>query len=467
MTAVPSDLAFPTPGAGSGPASYSLRRRLFWRLLGVQSVVLLIVVGLLFGSGWITNFHSTDATIELLREAVFRGPSGRLELRQTAALEALRKARPDLWFVIRAPDGSPLVEGEVPPEYARIGATLDQVGQARFGWTVGEPDRPTARMRWAETAAGRLQFLTGTEAPASGLLIAMGASLVLAKTVLPIMLVMALGALIATPLVVSRSLMGIDRAAAEADAIEADDGGGRLSTANLPREVLPLVNAVNRTLGRRDEGVARQQRFLAGAAHELRTPIAILSTRVGALPDGDARSQLLEDTARLTILTEQMLDLQRLSQGRTARTAVHLGELARKVALDMSPLVFAAGYTMHFASDRAGVVTGDATSLQRALMNIVQNAVDHGGRRGEIRLEAGPAWLEVSDEGPGIPREVAERVFEPFYKHHQNGRGAGLGLHLVRDIMRLHGGDVTIRHRERGVAFRLAFPPPPPPPAAG
>ena len=443
-------------GTGAS-AAYSLRRRLFWRLLGMQSVVLLLVTGLLFGAGWITNFRSADATIELLREAVVRAPSGRLELRPTAALEALRRERPDLWFVIREPGAPPLVEGEVPREYARIGTTLDEVGQARFGWTIGDPDRPTARMRWAETAAGRLQFLTGTDAPANGLLIAMSVSLVLAKTVVPIVLVMALGALIATPLVVGRSLAGIDQAAAEADAIAADDSGSRLSTNDVPREILPLVKAVNRALGRRDDGIARQQRFLAGAAHELRTPVAILSTRVGALPDGEARSQLMEDTARLAILTEQMLDLQRLSQGRVVRTDIDLGDLARKVALDMSPLVFAAGYTMRFDSDRAGTVRGDAMSLQRALMNVVQNAVDHGGRRGEIRLEAGPAWLEVSDEGPGIPREVAERVFEPFYKHHQNGRGAGLGLHLVRDIMRLHGGDVTIRHRDRGVAFRLAF----------
>ena len=451
----------PARSAVTTRPAYSLRRRLFWRLLGVQSAVLLVVTGILFGSGWITNFRSADATIELLREAVFRAPTGRLDLRPIPALQALRKEQPDLWFVIREAGGAALTEGRVPVEYAEIGATLDQVGQARFGWTIGDADRPTARMRWAETAAGRLQFLTGTEAPASSLLIAMSASLVLAKTVIPVVLVMALGALIATPLVVGRSLAGIDQAAAEADAIEADDRGGRLSTADVPREVLPLVNAVNQALGRRDEGIARQQRFLAGAAHELRTPIAILSTRVGALPDGEARSQLMEDTGRLAILAEQMLDLQRLSQGRVAFATVDLGGLARKVALDMSPLVFAAGYTMRFDSEEAGTVTGDAASLERALMNIVQNAIDHGGRRGEIRLEAGPAWLEVGDEGPGIPPDLAERVFEPFYKHHQNGRGAGLGLHLVRDIMRLHGGDVTIRHREKGVAFRLAFAPSP------
>lgn len=437
---------------------YSLRRRLFWRLLGVQSVVLLLVVAVLFGSGQLASLRSTDATIEILRDAVIRLPPGALALEATPALEALRKQEPDLWFVIRDSGGQKLSEGRIPEEYAHIGTALDQIGQARLGWNIGDPDRPTARMRWAETSAGRLQFITGTEAFASRLLVMMGVSLVLAKLVAPIVLVMAVGTLIATPLVLRKSLAGVDRAAKQADAIDATERGGRLSADDIPGEITPLVKAVNRALDRLDEGFERQERFLADAAHELRTPIAILNTRIGALPDGAARSQLLEDSERLTILTEQMLDLQRLRQGRAEFASFAIGDLASEVGLDMAPVTFAAGYTMRF-DDRGGAQTcGDRSSLRRALMNIVQNAVDHGGRRGEIAMVVEANWVEIRDEGPGIPAELQERIFEPFFKHHQNGRGAGLGLHLVRDIMHMHGGEVTIQNGSKGVICRLIFP---------
>ncbi|MGO4336158.1 sensor histidine kinase [Labrys sp. KB_33_2] len=442
--------------SSGGP--YSLRQRLFWRLLGVQSVVLLMVVAVLFGSGQLASLRSTDATIEMLRDAVIRQPSGALSLEATPALEALRKQEPDLWFLIRDTRGQRLSEGRIPEEYARIGTALDQIGQARLGWNIGDPDRPTARMRWAETSAGRLQFITGTEVFASPLLVMMGASLVLAKLVAPIVLVMAVGALIATPLVVRKSLAGVDRAAKQADAIDAIERGGRLSTDDIPGEVTPLVKAVNRALDRLDEGFERQERFLADAAHELRTPVAILSTRIGALPDGAARSQLLEDSERLTILTEQMLDLQRLRQGKVEFETIDIGELASEVGLDMAPIAFAAGYTMQFDNRGSGRTQGDRSSLRRALMNIVQNAVDHGGRRGEIGVIVEANWVEIRDEGPGISAELQERIFEPFFKHHQNGRGAGLGLHLVRDIMRMHGGEVTISNGAKGVICRLMFP---------
>ncbi|WP_454814877.1 sensor histidine kinase [Labrys neptuniae] len=436
---------------------YSLRQRLFWRLLGVQSVVLLMVVAVLFGSGQLASLRSTDATIEMLRDAVIRQPSGALALEGTPALEALRKQEPDLWFLIRDTRGQRLSEGRIPEEYARIGTALDQIGQARLGWNIGDPDRPTARMRWAETSAGRLQFITGTEAFASPLLVMMGASLVLAKLVAPIVLVMAVGALIATPLVVRKSLAGVDRAAKQADAIDAIERGGRLSTDDIPGEVTPLVKAVNRALDRLDEGFERQERFLADAAHELRTPIAILSTRIGALPDGAEHSQLLEDSERLTILTEQMLDLQRLRQGKAEFETIDIEGLVSEVALEMAPIVFAAGYTMRFDSAGSGTIWGDRPSLRRAVMNLVQNAVDHGGRRGEIILLCSRGRIEVCDEGPGIPADLRERIFEPFVKHHQNGRGAGLGLHLVRDIMHMHGGSIGVIGRQPGVVFRLEF----------
>ena len=113
-----------------------------------------------------------------------------------------------------------------------------------------------------------------------------------------------------------------------------------------------------------------------------------------------------------------MLDLQRLKQGKVQFSKVDLGQLARKVIIEMAPLAFAAGYTVQFEVDGAGEIDGDPLALQRALMNILQNAINHGGRKGIISLTSGCNWIEVSDEGPGIPADVRDRIFEPFFKRH-------------------------------------------------
>ncbi|QIG50674.1 HAMP domain-containing histidine kinase [Nordella sp. HKS 07] len=443
----------------TGPARRSLRRRLFRRLLAVQAAVLALVIAVLFGSGLLFDFRSPDATIDILRAAIGRDENGRLRLRETEELKALRVTIPDLWFIIRDRQQHKLAHGAIPPEYANIGTALDDIGQARLGWNLGDPDRPTARVRWAETSIGRLQFTTGSEAPWPFHFVLLGLSLVTLQYLLPILAVMAVGALIATPWILRSAFAGLDRAASEADTIDVSQRGLRLATVDIPSEVLPFVNAVNGALARLDEGYERQERFLADAAHELRTPIAILNTRLAALPQGPAKAQLALDAARLRIITEQMLDLERLHSAPSPFPDVDLEALARQVILDMGPLAFEAGYEIEFgAADGPAIVKGDAQAIGRALTNLVQNAIDHGGRKGTISLLVGTDWVEVTDEGPGIPSDLRDRIFEPFFKRKKDGRGAGLGLSLVGDAMRLHGGGVSVRDRAVGASFRLSFP---------
>nr|WP_308777029.1 HAMP domain-containing sensor histidine kinase [Bradyrhizobium sp. Arg816] len=229
----------------------------------------------------------------------------------------------------------------------------------------------------------------------------------------------------------------------------------------VPIEIAPLVKAINDALGRLDKGYERHRRFLADAAHELRTPIAILSTRVSSLAAGPEKTLLLEDTTRLSVMAGQLLDLQRLDQGTDAFAAVDLIGVARRVVLDLAPLAFAAGYEMSFEhEDEAVVVTGDQTALERALTNLVQNAIDHGRRRGTILVRVtNDGRIEVCDDGDGIPPEEREHIFEPFHRLHQGGRGAGLGLDLVQSIMRLHGGHIEADQAPSGGAcMRMVFP---------
>jgi signal transduction histidine kinase len=115
------------------------------------------------------------------------------------------------------------------------------------------------------------------------------------------------------------------------------------------------------------------------------------------------------------------------------------------------------------ASERVAV-WGDAPAIQRALTNLVQNAIEHGGRAGTIAIRVDAATIEVCDEGDGIPLEQREHIFEPFSRLRSQSRGLGLGLNLVREIMHRHGGDVVaLGSASGGACLRMTFPQQAPP----
>lgn len=445
--------------------SHSLERRLVQRLMGFQAIVVVLIVAGLFASGALMSFRSEENTIETLREAVTRGPGDQLALRPTRELQRMRVQAPDLWFIIRDRTGQQLSEGTVPAEYGALGSALDQIGQARLGWNIGDPPRPTARVRWVQSAVGDVQVVTGTETPISTYLMILGIALVLLKEVLPVLAVMAAAALLVTPRVVKSALTGLGQAVAQAQRIDVERRGVRLPLDDVPVEVVPLVSAVNAALARLDKGHERHKRFLAAAAHELRTPVAILQTRLEALAPGPGKTRLLQDVTRLATVTEQLLDLERLDQEAVTFTRLDLAELAQQVVVDLAPLAFLAGYQMEFAAASERVaVWGDTPAIQRALTNLVQNAIEHGGRAGTISVRVDAATIEVSDEGGGIPSEQREHIFEPFSRLRSQSRGLGLGLNLVREIMHRHGGDVVaLDSASGGACLRMTFPQQAPP----
>lgn len=288
-----------------------------------------------------------------------------------------------------------------------------------------------------------------------------GAYSVFVLILLPNIVLMSVATLIATPIVVRKTLATLDEAASQAEQIDVHRRGVRLTSERVPSEVMPLVKAVNEALGRLDEGYERQQRFLLDAAHELRTPIAILQTRLEGLPDGPQKTRLLEDGARLASLAEQLLDLQRLNQSGGERKRVDLVAVARRVAADLAPLAIAAGYEVSFdAAVEHFAVLGDEVALERAVTNLVQNAIEHGGRGGTITIAVGRVGaLEVSDEGDGIPPQHRERIFEPFHRVQPRAQGAGIGLNLVREIVHWHEGDiVALEGLSGGACFRMTLP---------
>ncbi len=422
------------------------------------SVLITIALATRAGSGG----PYTDETITpVIADAIVRDAGGGLVVRTTPQLAALRAATPGLWFMAEDDSGRRVSYGPVPPQYAQVAGLLHKLAYGHVRDRL-PPYALTAVIRREDARAGpltimghgRLNEVTFTVLVASSL----GA--------LPILALMALVALFAIPWIVKRSLAGVARIADDAKRIDAGRRGVRLSEEQVPREIAPLVRAVNDALGRLDEGYERQRRFIASAAHELRTPIAILRVKVDAAQEASTR-RLGSDIERLANLAEQMLDLQRLdstwqdneSQGMQWKDRhFDLASLLRRVAGDLAPLLIAANRSIEVMVDAAQPVRGDASAIERVATNLVQNAIDHGGRHVTIRVQG--AAFEVEDDGPGIPPDERERVFEPFHRLRPRSTGSGLGLHLVQQVVERHGGRVSILGAPGGGTIaRVEFPP--------
>lgn len=442
----------------------SLRWRLVSRLSFLQAIFLsllaVLIVAALWGTGSFISLQPEDETIDAISRSIERDENGALALKETPALLARRADLPGLWFVVRDRSGITIKDGNVPPAYAAIGAALDGIGQARLGSNLGGNPVPAARLQWVSSPAGEVQVLTGIDGSVSTVRILGAAGIVFVSALLPLLIVTAIATMIAAPLVVRRAFSSLDSAVARAGQIDINRQGTRLPVDDVPREILPLVEAVNDALKRLDEGYERQKRLFSYLAHEWRTPVAILQARLDGLPAGPLKERLLEDTVRLATLAEQFLDLQRLNH-RFEPASVDLVEVAERVVSELAPLAIAAHYEPCFIKDDEVVqVLGDRVAIERAVTNLVQNAIQHGGRHGRITVHVARATgVTVSDEGNGIPQEERDRIFEPFHRLQGRSKGFGLGLNLVQEIARLHGGKICVVDGPTGgAAFRLSFP---------
>jgi signal transduction histidine kinase len=262
--------------------------------------------------------------------------------------------------------------------------------------------------------------------------------------------------LIALPLI-ARALRPIT---AEAGALHPQDSERRLDERKAPRELLALVRAFNAALDRLASELGRRKRFVADVAHELRTPLAVISLRVEALKDEEAKEELRHGVDRLTHLVTQMLDLERLSLSGRQRESIDLAAAARDVVADLAPMALKAGYELSLDAPAMPVtVKADPHAIERAITNLIGNSIAHAGGGGDIQVVVGAdRTIDVVDEGPGVSASLRPRLFEPFCRESSNSESCGLGLHLTREIMRAHGGDVRLLPSKRGATFRLEFP---------
>jgi two-component system OmpR family sensor kinase len=225
-----------------------------------------------------------------------------------------------------------------------------------------------------------------------------------------------------------------------------------------PREIQPVVDALNGLLDRLDRALAAQRTFVADAAHELRTPLAALALQAQLAERADdprARDAALADLrgglARATRMVEQLLALAREEPGVAERPLVDvdLAAIARETVASLAPLAAAKRIDVGVAHEEPARVRGDRDALQTLLANLVDNAIRYtqAGGRVDVAIEHddGHAILAVRDNGPGIPPAERERAFERFARGADvDSAGSGLGLAIVRRIAERHGASVTL-----------------------
>ena len=231
-----------------------------------------------------------------------------------------------------------------------------------------------------------------------------------------------------------------------------------LALQDVPHELDPVVASLDRLLQQVNALLERERRFLAYAAHELRTPLAVLRIHAqNALqaPDAADRDEALRlmgtGIERATRVVAQLLTLARLEPdaSRPKRLVIDLLALVREQLAELTPLADEHGQDLALEADEGADfhLEGDAGSLGILMQNLVGNAVQHTPPDGCIRvlLEATPAAivLRVQDSGHGVPPELREKVFERFFRA-GGGQGAGLGLAIVARIVELHGGTIAL-----------------------
>ena len=271
--------------------------------------------------------------------------------------------------------------------------------------------------------------------------------------------------------VVRRALRPVRRLADEVDARDAASLQ-QLDLAQVPLELRPFLNSINGLLERLAEAVERERRFVADAAHELRTPVAALGVQAenlahGALDD-DARQRLhalRQGLERARSVVEQLLGLARAqSAAQPQLQPLRPLALLRQVVEDLMPLADARRIDLGLAEVDELEVRSDPTLLYIFVRNAVDNAIRYTPVGGRVdlalrRTPDGGAEIDVADNGPGIAPELLERAFEPFERLGHAGGGSGLGLPIMRSVAHKLGAALELLPgAPRGLRVRLRLP---------
>jgi two-component system OmpR family sensor kinase len=249
---------------------------------------------------------------------------------------------------------------------------------------------------------------------------------------------------------------------------------GELDRTALPSEVWPFVAEINKLIGRTVRALARQRRFIADAAHELRSPMTAMSLQAERLAASDMQPEARErlgalsaGLARTRFLLDQLLTLARTQEsGGDGLARVALKKTIQDCLEDLVPLAEAKAIDLGVVGDADPVVAGRPVDIAILVKNLVDNAIRYTPAGGRIDISVadggGSVVLDIDDTGPGIPEEERERVFDPFYRVLGNGEiGSGLGLAITSSIAHQVGASISLLDKPdgtQGLRARVTFP---------
>jgi two-component system, OmpR family, sensor histidine kinase TctE len=258
------------------------------------------------------------------------------------------------------------------------------------------------------------------------------------------------------------------RSLSAALATRAENDLSPLASENAPRELQPVVEAMNGFMGRVASLLEHQKRFIRDTSHQLRTPLAVLKAQVQSARRGDmpAQQALAEISATVdgaAELANQMLALAKVEQlrqeaeGHSSAPTLDWADITRSVALDVAPLI-AEGQIDFEIHTTPTAVQAHAWALRELTRNLLHNAIRHTPPHGALQVQVHPgegqAVLSIADSGPGISHEQRTRLFQPFSASAVHG-GSGLGLAICHGIVQALGGDIELTNQNPGLLARV------------
>lgn len=460
----------------------SIRLRLALWYAGIVAAALIAMAAATYGLlEQMAGMRAGGSLAETAAAVMQSGGRGGARLAEAVA----RYRAPDRRVILYAPDGTVLAASRPPPFGPPVADELFAAVPPRDALPLprhhGRPATTTLRLadgprvrvlaRPVRRGGAVLAVLASTRAEdvlrahaRAALAMAVGVALLIA--------------VVPGTLLVRRSLAPIAEMTRQASRIGAARLDERLPVANPRDELGVLARVFNDLLDRLQAAFARQRRFMAEAAHELRTPVAVVRAEVelalaaerSPAAYRDALAVVAGEAERLGRMVDDLLTISRAEAGEyPLRTGpMDLAAVAAGEVRALRALADARGVALEGRTDRPVPMEGDAALLGRMLRNLVENAVKHGRAGDTVRVETGreedACVVRVADTGPGIPEEARERIWEPFHRGEaaragEGQGGAGLGLPIARWIAEAHGGTLRIASTgPAGTVFEARLP---------
>lgn len=397
----------------------------------------------------------------ILYNAAVVDPGRALTIRSTRRIEELKANSPNLWYVV---SHEKLISEFAPERRPALPFALPYTGPIGFSVLNSLDQNNTFCLAVVYWGPSDLVMMIGGAHVSLGQI----ATAYIARNLIPLLiLAFAFAGMVTIGAILSGRFVarGIERVTRRALAIDPAAPQGSISLDEVPVELKPLVEALNRAFDEINAYIKMQRRFLGNAAHQLRTPLTLLRARIEDVAEPELKIALVRDVRRLTSLVSAMLDLARLQNHAIEKQPIDLAVVALDVLADFSPSALDAGIELSLEQTRevgdegATVVQGVEAAVRSALANLVGNALIHAAGARRITATLGRGSVSISDDGAGISAGDERQFIEPFQTGNAAEQGAGLGLSIVQEIMAAHGGEFIIASTAGGgTTASLRFP---------